>query len=573
MYKRTQKIIQRKVKKVVLVVFMVCIAAIGIMQPIQANENTQLDAIVGKRISEIFADDELGKEIAYMLSGQYDVDYVITEANVQGLKYVKITNKDIQSLKGLENFPNITTLVLFATNLQEFPKEVLKLTKLERLELNSNLNMSGAVPSEIQNLTSLTRIELNKTSISSIPESITELQNLNRINITGTFIQEMPGDYSKLINLDTLYASNAKLTSLPKGLTTLQKLKTVTFVGNHLTNVSLDEYTYITSINAKGLASQSNISVDDAMIKQGEAYEISGLPVYRTFAQLHHNNNHVIKVHHATYVEEDTHQSIMNKATDVSQDGYVNQGEIFIPKELNQEVGKYIVVISVEGGGFQKSLYYHYYDVVAKPSKVIVSYVDEQDNEIIQPIEIEGLLGDTYQLERKEFDGYRYKEVIGNESGEFVEKTTSVTYVYEKIRYYNVTYTDGVEGGMIFEDVIYSVEEGMDTPVYEEMIDREGYTFKGWYPIVEKTVTRDIVYVAQWEKNIEVSKPDPTIPNNEKPSIVPSDQQNKQVVTNQPSTGVNLNETMANLYVMASLALCCTVILTYKKIKNTKSRL
>ncbi|WZU00980.1 InlB B-repeat-containing protein [Erysipelothrix sp. D19-032] len=32
-------------------------------------------------------------------------------------------------------------------------------------------------------------------------------------------------------------------------------------------------------------------------------------------------------------------------------------------------------------------------------------------------------------------------------------------------------------------------------------MDREGYTFVGWSPILSETVTKDQIYTAQWEKN------------------------------------------------------------------------
>lgn len=89
---------------------------------------------------------------------------------------------------------------------------------------------------------------------------------------------------------------------------------------------------------------------------------------------------------------------------------------------------------------------------------------------------------------------------------------------------HTVTYTDGVDGEEVFKDQTFKKNHGSDTPVFSGTPEREGYTFTGWDPIVEKKVTRDITYTAQWvkkgeEKPIdwheeepgEEEKPDPVI--------------------------------------------------------------
>ena len=65
---------------------------------------------------------------------------------------------------------------------------------------------------------------------------------------------------------------------------------------------------------------------------------------------------------------------------------------------------------------------------------------------------------------------------------------------------YTVTYTDGVEGEVIFEDqstggLLY----GDETPAFKGELTRKGYVFYGWTPDVKETVTGDAVYTATWE--------------------------------------------------------------------------
>ena len=67
---------------------------------------------------------------------------------------------------------------------------------------------------------------------------------------------------------------------------------------------------------------------------------------------------------------------------------------------------------------------------------------------------------------------------------------------------YSVTYTDGVENEEIFEDQFAIVLKDETTPAFNgETPSREGYSFKGWDPKVEKTVTKNVTYTAVWEKN------------------------------------------------------------------------
>lgn len=63
-----------------------------------------------------------------------------------------------------------------------------------------------------------------------------------------------------------------------------------------------------------------------------------------------------------------------------------------------------------------------------------------------------------------------------------------------------VTYTDGVDDEVLFEDQSYTVKEGSETPAFDGTPTRENWVFTGWSPEVSDTVTGDVTYVAQWEK-------------------------------------------------------------------------
>ena len=66
---------------------------------------------------------------------------------------------------------------------------------------------------------------------------------------------------------------------------------------------------------------------------------------------------------------------------------------------------------------------------------------------------------------------------------------------------YTVTYTDGVDGEVVFEDQVSNVVVGSLTPEFRGTPTRAGYTFTGWSPAVEEKVTKSITYNATWVKN------------------------------------------------------------------------
>ena len=63
---------------------------------------------------------------------------------------------------------------------------------------------------------------------------------------------------------------------------------------------------------------------------------------------------------------------------------------------------------------------------------------------------------------------------------------------------YMITYTDGVEDEVVFEDQTYKGRIDKPTPAFQGTPDRYGYAFAGWDPAVEEIPSKDTVYTAQW---------------------------------------------------------------------------
>ena len=101
-----------------------------------------------------------------------------------------------------------------------------------------------------------------------------------------------------------------------------------------------------------------------------------------------------------------------------------------------------------------------------------------------------------------EFAGWVKRDGIALEDGKCVGDVTYIaTYTRIYINY-TVTYTDGVDGEVVFADRNHNnLHYGVATPGFGTDPVRTGYTFKGWNPEVSATVTGTVTYVAQWEKD------------------------------------------------------------------------
>ncbi|MFQ6324405.1 MucBP domain-containing protein [Lactococcus garvieae] len=211
-----------------------------------------------------------------------------------------------------------------------------------------------------------------------------------------------------------------------------------------------------------------------------------------------------------------------------------------------------------------------------KAGNIIAKYVDTEGNKISDDAVKTGNIGETYTTEQKAIEGYTFKEVQGNTTGQFTDQAQTVTYVYTKNELPNVTGTVFVkyvdtDRNKISEDVIKSgtVGEGYST----EKKDIEGYIFKevrgnktGKFTNQVQTVT----YV--YAKN----KANPVTPE-PKPENKPDskDKNNNQGITSStqhglPATGENERMTMMSIILGLILLALGTVISIFRFKKVNK---
>ena len=68
----------------------------------------------------------------------------------------------------------------------------------------------------------------------------------------------------------------------------------------------------------------------------------------------------------------------------------------------------------------------------AQTGYVLIEYLDENGKGIEKSRLISGTIGGTYQTEKKDISGYTFKEVKGNENGQFAKESQTISYIYSK---------------------------------------------------------------------------------------------------------------------------------------------
>lgn len=211
-----------------------------------------------------------------------------------------------------------------------------------------------------------------------------------------------------------------------------------------------------------------------------------------------------------------------------------------------------------------------------KGGDVTAKYLDTNGNMISDDAVKTGNVGETYTTEQKSIEGYIFKEVQGNTTGQFTDQAQTVTYVYTKNEIHNVTgtvlvkYVD-TDGNKISEDIVKSgtVGEGYST----EKKDINGYTFKEIQGNVSGQFTdqpQTVTYVYTKDKNDTVnSEPKPE----NKPSS--NDKNNNQgtISTTQhglPATGENQRMAMMSITLGLIFIALATVVSSFRFKKVNK---
>ncbi|APJ04245.1 leucine-rich repeat domain-containing protein [Silvanigrella aquatica] len=137
-----------------------------------------------------------------------------------------------------EEFPDLEDLRLTSCSLQEFPKNVLLLNKLKKLELRNNRLTS--LPENIKNLQKLDRLELNNNKFSIFPEELLLLKNLTILDLGNNNISILPERVRNLRKLKQFHLFHNQIAALPKSIVQMNNLESFDLGQNKFTAVPLE---------------------------------------------------------------------------------------------------------------------------------------------------------------------------------------------------------------------------------------------------------------------------------------------------------------------------------------------
>uniref|UniRef100_A0A1D1ZDC0 Protein lap4 n=1 Tax=Anthurium amnicola TaxID=1678845 RepID=A0A1D1ZDC0_9ARAE len=132
-----------------------------------------------------------------------------------------------------EGLHNLKELYLDKNSLRDLPEELLKLTKLEILDLSNNCISEFHPRLKFRRMRNLRSINLDNNVLSDIT-SITKLKTLRELRAINNLLGSLTPDISKLTKLRLLYLDNNQLTSLPDSIGRLKSLCVLRLNNNNI---------------------------------------------------------------------------------------------------------------------------------------------------------------------------------------------------------------------------------------------------------------------------------------------------------------------------------------------------
>jgi len=162
------------------------------------------------------------------------------------LKIIKIISMDSFGITIRNN--NVIGLGLYDCDLESFPKPILKLKSLQKLNLANN--KLEKLPDSISELTMLRKLDLSLNDLTSIPDSIGKCKSLQNIILEENDLKKLPKSIGDLITLKKLMLNNNKLKKIPKSIGNLTVLERLEMDNNQLIKLpeSIGNLTFLKSL-------------------------------------------------------------------------------------------------------------------------------------------------------------------------------------------------------------------------------------------------------------------------------------------------------------------------------------
>ena len=309
------------------------------------------------------------------------------------------------------------------------------------------------------------------------------------------------------------------------------------------TNITLDQNTSFIGNNASSAhfsptnsSSFSHIDFAQSSIPSGanawihplNNYDINYVNTELTFHSITYNSNGGTGSHvDQNLVFNFTYTALDTNSTGISRVGYTFANWNTLPNGNGTEYLPSTAILIVE----DLELYAQW-----TRNEYTVTYTDGVDDaEIFADQQTTGLF---YGSETPAFVGMPTREGYTFTGwNPTIDETVSdnATYTAQWTRdEYTVTYIDGADGSVFSSFLMRNFSYGDSTPPFpfSSALIRNGYTFTGWNPTIEETVTGDAVYTAQWTKSaldipyppsaFDETSPTPLLPSYVIPSSSPS---------------------------------------------------
>lgn len=182
----------------------------------------------------------------YIENEKFDISYSEYGENINELGYHNNFIEENNIPKYIFQLTNLEILGLF--NVNNIPKEIKNLHKLEELYLSSCFNITK-LPLEILHLKKLKKLWLSDTGITTLPKEIEELKQLQILYIDDNQITTLPKEIGELKNLTNLYLKSIRLNSLPKEIGKLTNLTELDLLHTNITYLEKDYIYYLLQSN------------------------------------------------------------------------------------------------------------------------------------------------------------------------------------------------------------------------------------------------------------------------------------------------------------------------------------
>lgn len=207
---------------IALISIRVLAATMDGMVTIKTEDNNLYNALIDELGTKIYKKNEIMKSIE------------ITEENIDAISKLDFSNKNIEKIKGLEKFENLTELNLHNNKIEDI-SPIKKLEKLEQLDLSNNALKDDQMK-VIGNITTLKELNLkNNKKITSIVD-MGKLTNLTILDLDENKINTLNG-LQELSNVESLNLSNNEIQSISE-LSQYSKIKVLKIANNNISDMT-----------------------------------------------------------------------------------------------------------------------------------------------------------------------------------------------------------------------------------------------------------------------------------------------------------------------------------------------